>query len=109
MHACSFFAEAQRIVAEDYVPSIEDILHASEKGIVKTHFNCGQLSIRILHVHDQRSDFEKWIHLFEGVTTVIFCVFLAGYDEPSGVSPQVCVPRFVLLLISCVTTSRRRN
>jgi len=50
-HPCSFFAEAQRIVPEEYVPSIEDILHVSEKGIMKTHFNFGQLTVRVLQIH----------------------------------------------------------
>lgn len=81
----SFFAEAQRISAEDYVPSIEDIGHASEKGVMETHFNVDQLSIRISQVYGQQGCFRKWIHLFEGFTSVMFCASLSDYDEP-GVS-----------------------
>jgi len=81
----SFFAEAQRIAAEDYVPSIQDIGHASEKGIMETQFNADQLSIRISQVYGQQGCFRKWIHLFEGVTSVMFCASLSDYDEP-GVS-----------------------
>jgi guanine nucleotide-binding protein subunit alpha len=83
--ARSFFAEAQRIAAEDYVPSIEDIGHASEKGVMETHVNVDQLSIRISQVYGQQGCFRKWIHLFEGVTSVMFCASLSDYDEP-GVS-----------------------
>jgi len=108
MHPCSFFAEAQRIVTEDYVPSLEDIRHVSEKRIMKTHFNFGQLTIRVLQIHNQQSYSRKWIHVFEGVTSLMFCVSLLGYDERSGVG-QVCVCRFVLLPTICVTTSRRRD
>ena len=86
---CSFFAEAQRIAAEDYVPSIEDIGHASETGVMETHFNLDQYSIRISQLYGQRGYFRKWIPLFEGVTSVMFCalslimtslVFPAGAD-----------------------------
>ena len=28
----------------------------------------------------QRSERKKWIHCFEGVTAIIFCVALSGYD-----------------------------
>src|SRR5579863_2751045 len=92
---CSFFAEAQRITAEDYVPSMEDIEHASEpaKGVMETHFNHGELSLRVLQVYDQQNWFRKWMPVFKDVTSVMFCVSLADYDEPgiSDVGQEVCV------------------
>lgn len=93
-----FFAEAQRIAAEDYVPSIEDIGHASEKGVMETHVNVDQLSIRISQVYGQQGCFRKWIHLFEGVTSVMFCASLSDYDEP-GVSRRSRRTRLVDSLI----------
>lgn len=30
-------------------------------------------------VGGQRSERKKWIHCFEGVTAIIFCVALSGY------------------------------
>lgn len=103
MHRCSFFAEAQRIVTEDYVPSMEDILHISQHGIMKTYFNFGQLNVRVLQVHSQQGYVRKWIHLFEGVASLMFCISLSDYDEPSGVGQQVCVCRFFCPRITCVT------
>ena len=35
---------------------------------------------RMFDVGGQRSERKKWIHCFEGVTAIIFCVALSGYD-----------------------------
>jgi len=81
-----FFAEAHRIATEDYVPSIEDIGHASEReGVVETNFDSNHYSIRISQVYGQVGCFRKWIPVFDGITSVMFCASLADYDE-RGVS-----------------------
>lgn len=43
---------------------------------------CNQLHCfsRMFDVGGQRSERKKWIHCFEGVTAIIFCVALSGYD-----------------------------
>lgn len=45
---CSFFQEAMRIVAADYLPNEMDVLRARTKttGIYETRFQMGQLSIQ---------------------------------------------------------------
>lgn len=35
---------------------------------------------RMLDVGGQRSERKKWIHCFEGVTAIIFCVAMSEYD-----------------------------
>ena len=35
---------------------------------------------RMVDVGGQRSERKKWIHCFEGVTAIVFCVALSGYD-----------------------------
>lgn len=44
----SFFEEAKRITAPDYVPDVSDVLRARTKttGIYETRFTMGQLSIQ---------------------------------------------------------------
>lgn len=102
-HACSFFAEAQRITAEDYVPSLEDIGRVPEnpeKGVTETHSRLYGFSIRVLEVYGQQSYCRKWIDPFGGAMSVIFFTSLSDYDEPgiSDMSEQVCVFSRVSLL-----------
>ncbi|BGP36808.1 Guanine nucleotide-binding protein alpha-2 subunit [Rhodotorula kratochvilovae] len=78
-----FFDEVKRIGASGYVPSEADVLHARTKttGISETKFKAGQLSVHMFDVGGQRSERKKWIHCFEAVTSIIFCVALSEYDQ----------------------------
>ncbi|KNE64092.1 hypothetical protein AMAG_09154 [Allomyces macrogynus ATCC 38327] len=78
-----FFQEIRRIAAPDYAPNEQDVLRARIKttGIIETRFNMGQLQIHMFDVGGQRSERRKWIHCFEAVTSIIFCVALSEYDQ----------------------------
>jgi len=78
-----FFEEVNRIAAPDYIPKEADVLRARTKttGIYETRFTMGQLSIHMFDVGGQRSERKKWIHCFENVTSIIFCVALSEYDQ----------------------------
>ncbi|KAH8923340.1 guanine nucleotide-binding protein alpha-3 subunit [Atractiella rhizophila] len=78
-----FFDNIQRIGAYGYVPTMDDYLYARTKttGITETHFKSGPLSIHMFDVGGQRSERKKWIHCFEAVTSIIFCVALSEYDQ----------------------------
>ncbi len=80
---CSFFAEANRIAASNYLPSIGDVLRARTKttAITEIRFPIGQLSIHMVDVGGQRSQRNKWIHCFESVTSIIFVTSLSEYDQ----------------------------
>lgn len=39
------------------------------------------MSIHLVDVGGQRSERSKWIHSFDSVTSVIFCVALSEYDQ----------------------------
>lgn len=107
----SFFEHAKRIAEADFIPNEADVLRARTKttGIYDTRFTMGQLSIQydiphcfvgfffflllcsisfiltwVLSMFDvggQRSERKKWIHCFENVTSIIFCVALSEYDQ----------------------------
>lgn len=49
--------------------------------LVKYYFNFLSFAFcRMFDVGGQRSERKKWIHCFEGVTAIIFCVALSAYD-----------------------------
>jgi GTPase SAR1 family protein len=71
-----------RISSLNYIPTNQDILHSRARttGIVETHFSVEGLNFRLVDVGGQRNERKKWIHCFEGVTAMIFCVALNAYD-----------------------------
>ncbi|KAL0965574.1 hypothetical protein UPYG_G00283110 [Umbra pygmaea] len=77
-----YLNDLDRISAPDYIPTVEDILRSRDMttGIVENKFTFKELTFKMVDVGGQRSERKKWIHCFEGVTAIIFCVELSGYD-----------------------------
>ncbi|CAO3687377.1 unnamed protein product [Umbelopsis vinacea] len=78
-----FLSEIRRLAQPSYIPTVADVLRARLKstGILETRFNMSRLSIHMFDVGGQRSERKKWIHCFEAVTSIIFCVALSEYDQ----------------------------
>lgn len=78
-----FFSNLNRIAATDYVASVTDVLRTRKKtsGVFETRFNMGTSNIHMVDVGGQRSERKKWIHSFDNVTIIIFCVALSEYDQ----------------------------
>ncbi|GAQ87162.1 G-protein alpha subunit [Klebsormidium nitens] len=87
--AAYFLNDVMRLGRPDYLPTQEDILFARVRttGIAETEFSppkeSGVVSgtYRIFDVGGQRNERKKWIHLFDNVTAVIFCIALSEYDQ----------------------------
>lgn len=61
-------------------------------------------------VGGQRSERKKWIHCFENVTSIIFCVALSEYDQVLlEESSQVCKPKPVSPDLSCLTAAESHD
>lgn len=72
----------ERISGFGYIPTQQDVLRTRIKttGIIETNFTFKDLNFKMFDVGGQRSERKKWIHCFEGVTSIIFCVALSAYD-----------------------------
>ncbi|KAK7909673.1 hypothetical protein WMY93_014357 [Mugilogobius chulae] len=77
-----YLNDLERISRPDYIPTQQDVLRTRVKttGIVETHFTFKDLHFKMFDVGGQRSERKKWIHCFEGVTAIIFCVAMSAYD-----------------------------
>ncbi|KAG7283237.1 hypothetical protein CRUP_004979 [Coryphaenoides rupestris] len=80
--AAYYLNDLERIGKGDYIPTQQDVLRTRVKttGIVETHFTFKELHFKMFDVGGQRSERKKWIHCFEGVTAIIFCVAMSAYD-----------------------------
>ncbi|RYQ85226.1 hypothetical protein Ahy_B10g104729 isoform A [Arachis hypogaea] len=84
-----FMENLQRLADANYVPTKEDVLYARVRttGVVEIQFSpvgenkkSGEV-YRLFDVGGQRNERRKWIHLFEGVSAVIFCAAISEYDQ----------------------------
>ncbi|KAG4962639.1 hypothetical protein JHK82_039330 [Glycine max] len=82
-----FMENLQRLSDTNYVPTKEDVLYARVRtsGVVEIQFSpvgeskkSGEV-YRLFDVGGQRNERRKWIHLFEGVSAVIFCAAISEY------------------------------
>lgn len=71
-----------RIGAADYVPTEQDVLRSRAKttGIIEIDFTIDRVNFKLVDVGGQRSERKKWMHCFEDVTAVLFCVAMSEYD-----------------------------
>jgi len=80
--AAYFFEEIDRLATANYIPSEQDVIRCRAKttGIIETEFEIENVHFRLVDVGGQRSERKKWMHCFQDVTAVIFCVAMSEYD-----------------------------
>lgn len=79
-----FLKDISRISQPDYIPTVSDVLRTRKKTSGIFDFKFQMLTGLNIHMYDvggQRSERKKWIHCFDNVTLIIFCVALSEYDQ----------------------------
>jgi len=81
--ASYFFENIDRIFADDWMPTIPDILYSRTRtvGINEISFKFTGTTMRLVDVGGQRSERRKWIHCFEEVTAIFFIAAISEYDQ----------------------------
>jgi len=72
-----------RITATDYIPNDQDVLRSRVQttGVIETEFSHKGKKFILVDVGGQRSERKKWIHCFEDITAVLYCVGISEYDQ----------------------------
>eukprot|EP00013_Stygamoeba_regulata_P024678 CAMPEP_0177654268 /NCGR_PEP_ID=MMETSP0447-20121125/14224_1 /TAXON_ID=0 /ORGANISM="Stygamoeba regulata, Strain BSH-02190019" /LENGTH=356 /DNA_ID=CAMNT_0019157871 /DNA_START=45 /DNA_END=1115 /DNA_ORIENTATION=+ len=80
--AAYFFDNIDRIAQPNFVPTEQDVLRSRARttGITEIAFDLQDVHFRMVDVGGQRSERKKWIHCFQDVTALIFCVAMSEYD-----------------------------
>lgn len=78
-----FFSQTERICANDYVPTPQDMLLARVRtsGIVTERYEIEGNIFEMYDVGGQRNERKKWIHCFDNVTAVIFVAAISEYNQ----------------------------
>ena len=64
----------------------------------------------MVDVGGQRSERKKWIHCFEGVTSIVFCVSLSAYDLVLAEDEEmVCVCGLICFRINIIICKHQKK
>jgi len=78
-----WYKHIDRILAQDYKPTIKDIIKSRTKttGIQDIVFEIDGYKFKLTDVGGQRSERKKWISCFQNLTAILFVVALSEYDQ----------------------------
>jgi len=78
-----FLNAVGRIGAEDYEPTVDDVLRARVVtcGITHCEFVMRDYKFHMTDVGGQRTQRKKWIHCFDDVTAILFVAALSEFDQ----------------------------
>jgi len=78
-----YISNVRRILDPGYQPSEQDVLRVriQTTGIIETSFMVDAKKFIMVDVGGQRSERKKWVHCFEDVLGVLFCVGISEFDK----------------------------
>ena len=86
-HMDYFFERVTTIMSVDYKPTTEDLLKSRKRTTGMNEYRCEPENGDVFMLYDvggNRKNRKKWIHQFEDVWAVLFCVALDEYDTVSS-------------------------
>lgn len=106
--ASFYFANIHKFADVSHVCTNEDILKGRIKttGITETTFNIGSSKFKVLDAGGQRSERRKWIHAFQGITTVLFVLAVSEYDQMLFEDERVNRMHEAIMLFSSLCNSK---
>ncbi len=77
------FANMQRFVGDDFVPTFEDFtrLRVRTLGVKTEQFEFNNFHFQVTDVGGQRNERRKWFSQFDKCKAVIYVCSLAGYSQ----------------------------
>ena len=78
-----FFDNLPRVAGIEYLPTVEDILHARVRtsGVVSRDFMINNQAFQMYDVGGQRSERRNWLPLFDNVTAIVFVAAISEYNQ----------------------------
>lgn len=80
-----YYAPVQKLpVSTKHASKWDNLASSMSKQLGLKHFKqqaADRFLFSMFDVGGQRSERKKWIHCFENVTSIIFCVALSEYDQ----------------------------
>lgn len=78
-----FMNKIDLISKEGYIPDQADIVRVRIRttGVIRHNFELQDLKFQLIDVGGQRNERRKWIHHFDGVTSVFFITAISEYDQ----------------------------
>ncbi|GMR55944.1 hypothetical protein PMAYCL1PPCAC_26139 [Pristionchus mayeri] len=99
------------LLAPDYKPTPEDILHLRipTTAVNEINFSFALTKIRLIDVGGQRTYRKKWIHCFDSVSAVLFVASMAAYNQSLEQVDAVVKPVYYNNLLDVVHAEKAQN
>ncbi|XP_045606081.1 guanine nucleotide-binding protein G(q) subunit alpha isoform X1 [Procambarus clarkii] len=85
-----FISHADRILNENYIPTVEDILRMRypTRGSVTSTYDLGDIRMTMHDIGGQRPERSEWVNQLHDPTAILFLASLSEYDQRVEEAPE---------------------